>query len=111
MRYDEKPIYRKLITPWFDSVSACFIVLFFMAVVIWFALMGIYVAYEKVENHRHIWIPFLLILMSTWVFVSTLIRLIRRYKHRSSSKYFSSKPDNLFYDVLILLFFTHVLLN
>jgi len=90
MRYDEKPIYRRLIVPWFDSEAACFFVIFFMVVVIWFSLMGIYVAYEKIEYHRHIWVPFLLILMGTWVFISTLIRLIRRYKHRSS-KYFNSK--------------------
>ncbi len=35
-------------------------VIFFMVVVIWFALMGIYVSYEKVEYHNHIWIPFVL---------------------------------------------------
>ena len=87
MRYDEKPIYRRLIIPWFDSKATCFFVMFFMLVVTLFALMGLDVAYEKVEHHRHMWVPFLLILMSTWVFVSTSIRLIRRYKHHSS-KYF-----------------------
>ncbi len=71
MRYDEKPIYRRLIVPWFDSEAACFFVIFFMVVILWFSLMGIYVAYEKVEYHSHIWVPFLLILMSTWVLVST----------------------------------------
>jgi len=90
MRYDEKPIYRRLIVPWFDSEAACFFVIFFMVVVIWFSLMGIYVAYEKIEYHRYIWVPVLLILMSTWVLVSTFIRLIKRYRHRSS-KYFGSK--------------------
>jgi hypothetical protein len=90
MRYDEKPIYRRLIVPWFDSQAACFLVIFLMVLVIWFALMGIYVASEKIEYHHHIWVPLALILMSTWVLVSTLIRLIKRYKHRSS-KYFGSK--------------------
>jgi cadmium resistance protein CadD (predicted permease) len=90
MRYDEKPVYRRLIIPWFDAKATCFFVMLFMIVVIWFALMGIDVAFEKVEHHRHIWVPFLLILMSTWVLVSTAIRLIRRHKHHSS-KYFDSK--------------------
>jgi uncharacterized protein (DUF983 family) len=90
MRYDEKPIYRRLIVPWFDSEAACFFVIFFMGVVIWFSLLGIYVTYEKIEFHRYIWVPVLLILMSTWVLISTFIRLIKRYKHRSS-KYFDSK--------------------
>ena len=89
MLYDKKPIYRKLIIPWFDSETVCFFVILFMLVVTLFALMGLDVAYEKVEYHRHMWVPILLILMSTWVFVSTLIRMIRRYKHHSS-KYFDS---------------------
>lgn len=90
MLYDEKPIYRKLIVPWYDSVSACFVVIIFMIIVFLFALTGLYVACEKVEHQEHIWVPSLLVLMSTWVFVLTSIRLIRRYKHHSS-KYFVSK--------------------
>ena len=90
MLYDKKPIYRKLIIPWFDSEATCFFVMFFMVVVIWFALMGLDVAYGKVEYNRHMWVPFLLMLMSTWVFVSTSIRMIKRYKHHTS-KHFDSK--------------------
>ena len=89
MLYDKKPIYRRLIIPWFDSEAVCFFVILFMIVIIWFALIGLGVAYEKVKYHRHMWVPFLIILMSTWVFVSTSIRMIRRYKHHSS-KYFDS---------------------
>jgi uncharacterized protein (DUF983 family) len=90
MRYDKKPVYRRLIIPPFDSNAACLFVILFMVVIIWFAMVGIDVAYEKSEHHRHMWVPFLLILMSTLVFVLTSIRLIKRYKHRSS-KYFGSK--------------------
>ena len=90
MLYDQNPIYRRLIIPWFDSEATCFFVMFFMVVVIWFALMGLDVAYEKVEYNRHMWVPFLLMLMSTWVFVSTSIRMIKRYKHHTS-KHFDSK--------------------
>jgi len=90
MRYDKKPVYRRLIIPPFDSNAVCLVVMFFMVVVIWFAMIGIDVAYEKSEYHRHMWVPFLLILMSTLVFVLTSIRLIRRYKYHSS-KYFDPK--------------------
>ena len=90
MLYDQKPIYRKLIIPWFDSEATCFFVMFFMVVVALFALMGLDVAYEKVEYNRHMWVPFLLVLMSAWVFISTSIRMIRRYKHHSL-KSFDSK--------------------
>ena len=90
MLYDEKPIYRKLIVPWYDSVSACFVVIIFMIIVFLFALTGLYVACEKIEHQEYIWVPSLLVLMSTWVFVLILIRLVRRYKHHST-KYFVSK--------------------
>ncbi|MEA3421268.1 MAG: hypothetical protein U9Q97_06295 [Acidobacteriota bacterium] len=90
MLYDEKPIYRKLIIPWFDSEATCFVVMFLMLVVALFALTGLYVACEKIEHQEYIWVPSLLVLMSTWVFISTSIRLIRRYKHHST-KYFVSK--------------------
>lgn len=83
MRYDEKPVFRRLIVPWYDSGAACFIVITFMILVFLFAFTGIVEACMKVEYHEHVWVPSLLLLMSIWVVVSTSIRLVRRYKYRS----------------------------
>jgi hypothetical protein len=85
MRYDQRPVHRKLIVPWYDSETACFTLIIFMLAVLLFALMGISVASENVEHHSHIWLPILLVLMSATVIVSTSIRLIKRYRYRFSN--------------------------
>ena len=84
MRYDQKPVYRKLIVPWYDSETVCVIVIVFMLLVFFFALAGITVAAEKVEYHTHIWLPSILMLLSSAVIISTVIRLIKRYRYRHS---------------------------
>ena len=84
MRYDQKPVYRKLIVPWYDSETVCVIVVVFMLLVFFFALAGISVASDKAEYHQHIWLPILLILLSSAVIISTVIRLVKRYRYRHS---------------------------
>ena len=84
MRYDQKPVYRKLMVPWYDSETVCVIVIVFMLLVLFFALAGITVASEKVEYHTHIWLPVTLALLSSAVIISTVIRLVKRYRYRHS---------------------------
>jgi len=84
MRYDQKPVYRKLIVPWYDSETACFIVIVFMLLVFLFSLAGVAVATEAAEHHSHIWLPILLIVLSGAVIISTVFRLIKRFRYRYS---------------------------
>ena len=84
MRYDQKPVYRKLIVPWYDSETVCIIVIVLMLLVFFFSLAGISVAYEKVEYHQHMWLPIILTLLSSAVIISTVIRLVNRYRYRHS---------------------------
>jgi hypothetical protein len=84
MRIDQNPLFRKVIVPWYDSESACFIVIFFMALVFLFGFAGILAARETMEYHEHVWVPVLLVLMSGSVIISTIIRLIKRYSRRFS---------------------------
>ncbi|MFQ5485331.1 MAG: hypothetical protein ACE5DO_08380 [Desulfobacterales bacterium] len=79
MRLDEKPIFRNIIVSWYDSETICFIVILFMVFVFLFAMVGLSVSGEIVEYNDFIWIPILLIVLSGWVIVSTVIRLIRRF--------------------------------
>jgi uncharacterized integral membrane protein len=55
-----------------------------MLLVFFFALAGISVASDKVEYHTHTWLPIILILLSSAVIISTLIRLVKRYRYRHS---------------------------
>ena len=84
MRYDEKPIYRRLIVPWYDSVTACLLVVLLMALVFLFSLSGISVAGESVEHRAKIWLPVVLLIMSAGVIVSTTVRLFKRLRYRLS---------------------------
>ena len=84
MRIDQNPLFRKIIVPWYDSESACFIVIFFMVLVFLFGFAGISAARENIAYHEHVWVPVLLVVMSGGVIISTTIRLIRRYSRRFS---------------------------
>ncbi|MGD2272005.1 MAG: hypothetical protein PVI06_16505 [Desulfobacterales bacterium] len=84
MRYDRKPVYRKLIVPWYDSETVCFIIVVFMLLVLLFSLAGISVAGDNPQHHTHLWLPILLVLLSGAVVISTVIRLIKRYRYRYS---------------------------
>ena len=82
MRIDQNPLFRKVIVPWYDSESACYIVIFFMVLVFLFAFAGISATRENIAYHEYIWVPVLLVLMSGGVIISTTIRLFKRYSRR-----------------------------
>ena len=84
MQLDQNPVFRKIIVPWYDSDTACFLMITFMLIVFFFGIEGLIVAHENPQYHGYIWVPFLLVLMSGWVIFSTSIRLIRRYRRRTS---------------------------
>jgi hypothetical protein len=84
MRIDQNPLFRKVIVPWYDSLSACYIVIFFMVLVFLFGFAGILASRENLVYHEHVWVPVLLVLMSGSVIISTTIRLIKRYSRRFS---------------------------
>lgn len=77
-------MFRKVIVPWYDSETACFIVIVLMAFVFMFGFAGAAVARENAAYQEYIWVPVILMVMSGWVIVSTTIRLIKRYTYRYS---------------------------
>ena len=84
MRIDQNPVFRKSFIPWYDSETACIIVIIFMLVVFLFGVAGISVAHDNVKYQEEIWIAVLLVVMSGWVLLTTTIRLMKRYIRRSS---------------------------
>ena len=84
MQLNKHPVFRKIILPWYDSEASCYFMIVLMIVFILFALVGIKIARESVEYHGYIWVPVLLVVMSSGVIVFTLIRLTKRYTRRFS---------------------------
>ena len=82
MRMDQSPFFRKIIVPWYDSDTACYIVIACMAIIIFFGFTGILAAREDSVTQSRILIPVLLIVLGAGVILSTLIRLLKRYLHR-----------------------------
>jgi uncharacterized sodium:solute symporter family permease YidK len=84
MQIDSHPVFRKIITPWYDSRIACASVMVAMIGVMAFSLIGIRISLRHPGYQAYSWIPLLLILLSGFVIFSTAVRLIRRRQKRSS---------------------------
>lgn len=82
MRLDPHPLFRKVITPWYDGNTACWIVLAAMVAVILFSLSGISAARSDPDHHHHTWLPVTLLVLSLFVVQSIGRRLIQRYYAR-----------------------------
>ena len=84
MRLDQNPVYRKAIYPWYDSDAACYVLLVFMLPVFLFGITGILVTRDIAEYHEYLWVPSLLVFLSSIVILSLSVRLVRRYVNRYS---------------------------
>ena len=82
MLLDAKPVYRKVIIPWYDSDIVCIATLIFAGFVLFVGVCGIHVAYETPGNRPYLWIPGLVFAMGLAIFLSIGIRLIYRYAQR-----------------------------
>ena len=82
LRSGQNPLFRKVIRPWYDSETACYIMIVLMLLVIAFSLAGIDVTRQYPQYQRHVWVPVLLLVLSLGVVLSTIIRLIRRHTSR-----------------------------
>jgi hypothetical protein len=83
MLIDPKPIYRRVIVPWYDSEVASFATLLFAADVLFFGYLGIQAAYETPAYRQFLWIPGLLIVLGLTVILSIAVRWFLRHVQRS----------------------------
>jgi putative effector of murein hydrolase LrgA (UPF0299 family) len=82
MRLEQNAVHRKIFSPWYDTESMCLVAILFSVLVFLFCLAGISVCNEKEDFQNYIWFPTLLMMMSSGLFLSLFIRLIRRYVTR-----------------------------
>jgi uncharacterized membrane protein YhaH (DUF805 family) len=81
MRLDPLPLFRRTITPWYDSDAACYLSTAIMVVVVCFGIQGISVALGNPEYRPHMWMPMTVTLLSAAVFLSITYRVVRRRLH------------------------------
>ena len=79
MRFEQPPLFRKIIIPWYDTKAVCIMVMVFLFFVFIFSVTGIVAACEKPEYQAYAWMPVLLSVMSGLVMFLMGVRLIKRY--------------------------------
>ena len=82
MRLDPNPLFRRVITPWYDGPAMCWTALVAMLVVIFFASAGIWVALSHDAFWRHVWMPLLILVLALFVFGSIFYRMFRRHPEK-----------------------------
>lgn len=84
MPANKNPVFRKIIIPWYNSTGAYIIVIFFMLLVLFFAIAGVSVAREHPDFRGYVWVPIVLLAMSAGIIITTAARLIKRYSKKST---------------------------
>lgn len=87
MRPDQHVVHRKVFAPWYDTEAMCVVTILFSFLVSLFCFAGISVCSETGDFQDHVWLPFVLLLMSGGLVVSIMIRLIKRYISRYQNRY------------------------
>jgi hypothetical protein len=78
MRLDPNPLFRRVITPWYDSNFSCILLIVAMVVVAFFSIVGWVTTRQTAAYHAHTWLPVTLLVLSLLVLFSVIVRLIRR---------------------------------
>jgi apolipoprotein N-acyltransferase len=73
------PVFRKAVNPWYQSKMVYGLTITFMLFVLLFGWVGISVTGEIEQYHDYVWVPIVLVVLSTGVMLSAIIRLIRRH--------------------------------
>jgi len=79
MPSEKNPVFRKPHIPWYESKTAYGITIAFMLVVFVVGVVGISVSREIEAYNRYVWVPSILVMLSGYLIVTNVIRLIRRY--------------------------------
>jgi len=86
MKLHKNPLFRKVITPWYDSDLFCLIISIFAAYVFYFSTVGISVALEHHQYERYCWVPITLMSLSGILLVTNLFRILSRMVSRSTEE-------------------------
>lgn len=92
----KRPVHRKIIVPWHDSLAARLATILLMVLVFLLGLAGVLAAMERPEYTRHAWVPAVFMLAGGGVATSVVIRMAsqRSGGKRDSAYEFKSRSFN-----------------
>ena len=79
MPFNKIPVFRKAANPWYQHKMVYVFTITFMLLTLLLGLVGISVTREIEQYHDYVWVPAVLVVLSTGVIISAIIRLIRRH--------------------------------
>lgn len=79
-----KPLFRKVIFPWYYAKSVQILIIIIGLLIIFFAVVGISVAGEYENSHKFIWIPGILLVAAGALVVVAIYRLKRAISQKTS---------------------------
>lgn len=86
MRLDPNPLFRRIMMPWYDSTPLCWLLLLAMVGLVLFSWCGIQVVSHNPAYLRAAWMPWTLLVLSLFVCLSVMCRLILRYLEEAHRK-------------------------
>jgi uncharacterized membrane protein YfcA len=75
-------LFRKSISPWYDSETLCVVIIVLMVMVLLFSACGVWLARVNSEYYPHLWVPVSLLFMCVYVIFSISMRLVSRSPKR-----------------------------
>ncbi len=87
MRLEQNVVHRKVLAPWYDTETVCFLTIFLLFLCFLFSIAGVSVASERADYHGYVWVPLVLLFLSAGTMVSVAIRVVRRYVNRIQNRY------------------------
>lgn len=81
-----KPLFRKVIFPWYYAKSVQVLIILVGLGIIFFAVVGVSVAGEYENGHKFVWIPIIL-LVAAIILVAIAIYRLRRAGSQKPSRY------------------------
>ena len=79
MSLDPNPVFRKMIVAWYESEPMCYVLIFFMFLVLLFGVAGVSVAVSNPLYADYIWVPVLLIAFSALIIFSCIFQIMNLY--------------------------------
>lgn len=84
MPSNKSPVFRKEIIPWYNSNTAYIIMIVFLLLVLLFAIVGILVTRDDPAYNSYVWVPIILLVLSSGIIITTIARLLKRYTRKSA---------------------------